>query len=113
RIDEPEQDLDQRALAGAVRADEADGAPVDVDRESVERGDAAGVALCQCPGRDEWHPKRVPEAAGPPGIAPLEPIGLQFAGADPALRATEQARRRLAGLAGERPAAQQSARRDT
>ena len=67
RIDQAEQDLEQGALAGAVRADEADDPPVDVDREPVEGSDAARVALRQRPDRDQGHRRRVtePEAEGP------------------------------------------------
>ena len=52
-VEQAEQDLDQRALAGAVGADEADDALADLDAQAVERGDAAGVALRQRPGADE------------------------------------------------------------
>src|SRR5262249_11329711 len=53
-----------RALAGAVRTHQPDDPLVDVDRESVEGGDAAGIALRQGAGRDEGHPQRVPERQG-------------------------------------------------
>ena len=42
RVDEPEEDLEQRALARPVRADEADDAGLDVEGQRVERGDAPG-----------------------------------------------------------------------
>ena len=55
RLEQAEEDLDQRALAGAVGADEADHALADLDAQRVERGDAAGIALRQRPGADEGH----------------------------------------------------------
>ena len=47
RRQQPEQDLDERALARAVRADEADDARLEIEGQAVERGDAARVALGQ------------------------------------------------------------------
>ncbi len=41
RRDEPEQDLQERALARAVRPDEPDDAGLDLERQAVERGDRA------------------------------------------------------------------------
>ena len=41
RLEQAEQDLDQRALAGAVRADEPDHARLEVEVEVVERDDGA------------------------------------------------------------------------
>jgi hypothetical protein len=51
--DQPEQDLDQGAFAGAVGADQADHAGLDAHREPVERGHALGIALGQLPRLDQ------------------------------------------------------------
>ena len=53
RRQQAEQDLDERALAGPVGADEADDALADLDAQPVERGDAAGIALREGLGADE------------------------------------------------------------
>ena len=44
-----EQDLDERALAGAVGSDQADDPGFELEGEAVERGHAARVALGQVP----------------------------------------------------------------
>ncbi len=62
RRQQAEQDLDQRALAGAVGADEADDARLEVHGQAIERGDA-GVTLRQRPGADEGHARTSLEAA--------------------------------------------------
>ena len=55
RLEEPEQDLDERALAGAVGADEADDPGLELEGQAVERDDAARVALGQAGEGDETH----------------------------------------------------------
>jgi hypothetical protein len=65
RRDEPEQDLDERRLPCPVRADEADDAGFDVDRQRVEGGDVRAVALRERIDGDEGHSTsvgRVPPA---------------------------------------------------
>ena len=52
--EQAEEDADERALAGAVGADEADDAGLDVDRQAVEGGDTR-VALGQLTGADQGH----------------------------------------------------------
>ncbi len=61
RVDEPEEDLEERALAGAVRSDQPDDAAFDLDGQAVERGDAARIALCERTDRNQSHVRRVPE----------------------------------------------------
>jgi hypothetical protein len=55
RVDEAEEDLQERALAGAVRADEADDSRLDLEAQRVERGDVLAVALREGSGLDERH----------------------------------------------------------
>jgi hypothetical protein len=52
--EESEEDADERGLAGAVGADEADDAGVEVESERVEGG-YAGVALGYIVGTEEGH----------------------------------------------------------
>ena len=54
RLEQAEEDLDQRALAGAVRADEADHARLELEVEVVEGEDGA-VPLRQSTRRDQRH----------------------------------------------------------
>src|SRR5680860_807989 len=54
RVEQTEEDLDQRALAGAVGADQADDARFQLEAQAVERGDA-GITLRQRSGADEGH----------------------------------------------------------
>ena len=63
----PEEDLDERALARAVRADKADDPGLEVERQAVERGDVARIALGQGVGGDEGHvrPSLADAARGP------------------------------------------------
>ena len=56
RLEEAEEYLDQRALAGAVRAHEADDARLQREVERIERGDAR-VALGDCVGSEKRHRK--------------------------------------------------------
>ena len=58
-VDQTEEDLEQRALAGAVRSDEPDDPGLEIDREAVQRRDATGIALRQAVDRDEAHRRRV------------------------------------------------------
>ncbi len=53
-LDQPEEDLDQRALAGAVRADEADHARLELEVQVVEGEDGAET-LRQSTRRDQRH----------------------------------------------------------
>ena len=55
RGEEAEQDLEQRALAGAVGAHKADDPRLHVERQGIQRRDRRAVALGQAPGRDERH----------------------------------------------------------
>ena len=55
RLEEPEQELEHRALAGAVGADEADDPGLELEGQGVERGDAVAVALGQSVEGDEGH----------------------------------------------------------
>src|SRR5207237_4513288 len=60
RMEEAEQEPDRRALAGAVRAEEAeDLARLDVDRQPLEGRDRAPVALAQAVRRDDAHGTRL------------------------------------------------------
>jgi transposase-like protein len=54
-LEQAEEDLEKGALAGAVRADEADDPRLDLDRQAVEGGHPARVALRQGGRRDEAH----------------------------------------------------------
>ena len=61
RRQQPEEDLDERALAGAVGSDQADDPRFELEGEAVERGHAARILLRQVPKGDEAHaPLRVP-----------------------------------------------------
>ena len=66
RRHQPEQDLDHRGLARAVRADESRDAVPDGHVEVVERGDGR-ILLRQSDGLDHGHPANVDER--PPRIA--------------------------------------------
>ena len=55
RRQQPEEDLDERALACAVGADEPDDPGFELEGEAVEGGDAARVALGQVMERDQCH----------------------------------------------------------
>src|SRR6188508_1279762 len=61
--DKAQEDLDERALAGAVGSDEPDHAFADLDGEAIQRSDAAWVTLRQRPGADERH---AATSLGPP-----------------------------------------------
>ena len=66
RRQEAEEDLEHRALARAVRADEADDARLEIERQAVKGDDASGVAFGQRVERDEGHgPRRVRDAGDP------------------------------------------------
>ena len=64
-LDQAEQDLDQRALAGAVRADETDHAGLDLDIEIVESDDGP-ESLGQFTRGDQGHGASLDEGAGSP-----------------------------------------------
>ena len=55
RLEEPEQDLDERALAGAIGADQADDPGLQLEGQAVERDDAARVVPGQAGQGDETH----------------------------------------------------------
>ena len=55
RLEEPEEDLDERALAGAVGADQADDPGLQLEGQAVERDDAARVVPGQAGEGDETH----------------------------------------------------------
>ena len=55
RLEQPEEDLDERALAGAVGADQADDPRFEVQGQTVERDDARRIALGQVAKGDEAH----------------------------------------------------------
>src|SRR3954464_7178805 len=57
RLEQAEDDLDESALAGAVGADKADDARLEIDRERIEGGDA-GISLGQLAGADQGHEDR-------------------------------------------------------
>ena len=54
RLEEAEQDLDERALARAVGADEPDDPGLQLQGQAVEGGDAARVALGQVAEARRW-----------------------------------------------------------
>ena len=54
RLQQPQQDLDERALAGAVGADEADDGRFEVQGQAIQ-GDHVAVSAGECGQRDEWH----------------------------------------------------------
>src|SRR3954447_2880375 len=60
RLEQPEQDLDQRALAGPVCADETDDPGLELDRQAIERHDTRRVALGQAGRRNDGHLSMVP-----------------------------------------------------
>ena len=59
RLEQPEQDLDEGALARSVGADQPDHARLDVQRQVVEGKDVAGIAVRERPHFDEGHRPRV------------------------------------------------------
>ena len=65
RLDEAEEDLDQRALARTVRADEADHAGLDLEIEIVERDDRSEPLRQRARG-DQGHALSLDEGAGSP-----------------------------------------------
>ncbi len=68
RGDQPEQDLDQRGLAGAVGADQAGDPVTDGDVEPVERGDRR-ILLRQSDGLDHGHRFNL-DGVPPCGVVP-------------------------------------------
>ena len=76
-----EQDLDQRALAGAVGPDEADDPGFELEGQAVERDHPAWVPLRQIPKGDEAHdlfrvPVRDPAMFSAETDARDDPVGL-------------------------------------
>jgi hypothetical protein len=55
---DPEQDLDEGALAGAIRADEADDPRLDADVQAVERLHRT-IVLRETDGLDQWHKRKL------------------------------------------------------
>src|SRR5688500_17244763 len=73
RLDQPQQDLEQRALARAVRADQPDDPRLDLEGEAIERGDGA-VALGEPRQGDQCHAPTLRHATrGAPRPRPLRP----------------------------------------
>ena len=56
--EEPEEDLDERALARAVGADEPDDPGLEVESQAVEGGDAARIPAGQVTKGDEAHARQ-------------------------------------------------------
>src|SRR6266566_3250879 len=73
RLDQSEEDLEQRALAGSVRADQADDSGLDVDRQAIQGRDRVAISLGQVPDRDQGHGPRVTRAAGGRTFGPSTP----------------------------------------
>jgi hypothetical protein len=55
RLEQAEQDLDQRALAGPVGPDEADDSGLELERQPIERDHAAGIPAREVGQGDQAH----------------------------------------------------------